>query len=86
VTFSDGSVRTNGPRGAATHKDWKVTLSGSDALRVLKSKSSGGGSVHVTGFRLQDEKGALVLEYGLTGSVAQATPAFGGGNWPPKFY
>ncbi|MDR2364686.1 MAG: FecR family protein [Zoogloeaceae bacterium] len=86
IVFTNGSVRANTPAGEVTHKDWKVTLSGSDALSALKSKLSDGGRIHVTGFKLQDAKGALVLEYSLTSSVARATSTSGGGNRPPKFY
>ncbi|MDR1350592.1 MAG: hypothetical protein LBJ59_07450 [Zoogloeaceae bacterium] len=84
VIFTDGSVQAKDANGATTHKNWKVTLSGSDTLHALKAKSSSGGSVQVTGFNLQDAKGALVLEYSLTGRSAQATSSGAGG--PPKFY
>jgi hypothetical protein len=73
VSFTEGSVQANGPQGVVTHKNWKATLSGSDALSALKSRASSEGGMQATGFKLQDEKGAVILEYSLTGNRARTT-------------
>ncbi|MDR0737183.1 MAG: FecR family protein [Zoogloeaceae bacterium] len=85
VDFVDGSVQARDAKGVVTtHRNWKIALSGSDALSALKAMSAKGGSVRVTGFALHDEKGAVLLEYQLAGANASATS--GGANGPPKLY
>jgi hypothetical protein len=85
VDFVSGSVSAKDARGAAvTHRNWKVTLFGADTLKDLKALSAKGGNVRGNGFEMRDEKDAIVLEYRLAGSRAQA--ASGGVSGPPKFY